>query len=154
MSNFFKQVGNSARDAAVKAAKQIAQEPSEMFKGAKEQVTGVENKPQSQGPSMMQEVMMGNDNFVPATSAEERSIHAQAKSRLAQIEAELRQIRMQREQASQNWDREQDRQMGVGESQQKQEFVAPPSKKHHGAQKPGQKKSATPSMETSRQKKG
>lgn len=153
--NFLKQASNSARDAAIKMAKQIGHEPAEILKGAKEQVVGgAENKVQNQGPSMMQEVMTGDGKFVPPTANEEQSIHAAAKNRLAQIEAELRQLRMQREQKSQDWAKEQDKVMGVGQEQPRQEIVAPPSRKAHGPQGPGAKKSSGNSMETSRQKKG
>lgn len=154
--NFFKTSGNFAKEAAIKMAKQARQEPSEILKSVKEQVVGsTENKVQNQGPSMMQEVMTGDGKFVAPTATEEQSIHSQAKSRLAQIEAELRQLRMQREQRSQEWVKEQEKLISPPQGQeQKPQVVAPPSRKAHGPQGPGAKKSSGSSMETSRQKKG
>jgi hypothetical protein len=107
---------------------------------------------------MMQEVMTQGGKIDPLTAAEEQRIHSQAKSRLSEIEAELHQLRMQREKMSEEWNKEQQRLMGTAPEmqQQKHEFVALPSKKQHGPSKPGAKKSSGSgnNMESSRQKKG
>lgn len=151
-NNFFKTVGKSAQDVARQMAKTVAQEPSEILRSAKSQVVGsVEQKSEKQGPSVVDQIITQDGKFVPASAAEEQSIHAKAKSRLAQIEAELRQIRMQRERSGQEWSKEQDRLMQVGHHEKLQEIVEPQGKKH-GAPKPGNKSSN--SMETSKQKKG
>lgn len=161
-NNFFRQTGNTARDAAKKAAQQIAHEPAEILKSAKEQVVQSEQPQRSEGPSMMQEVMTQNGQLKQVSEMEEKSIHARTKSRLEEIEAELRQYRMQREKASEEWIKDQNKAMGITPEGQQQKPAPPeaalPQGKKHGAAKPGPKKSATPggsnTMENSRQKKG
>jgi hypothetical protein len=151
-NNFFRQAGKSAQDIARQMAKTVAQEPSEILRSAKSQVVGgVEQRPNSSGPSVVDQIVTQDGKFGPASAAEEQSIHARAQSRLAQIEAELRQIRMQRERSSQEWSHEQDKLMQQGQQEKHQETVEPQGKKH-GAQRPGKKSSN--SMETSKQKKG
>jgi len=157
MTNFFKQVGKSSKDVAKQIAKQIGSEPKELLRNAGGHI-GTENKPKTQpeGPSMMQEVMTQNGKTVEATPLEQQQIYADTKSRLAKIEAELRQLRMQRERMSQEWSKEQDRLMNPELSQPPKPVSEIPQGRKQGTQRPGKKKSSGigNTMENSRQKKG
>ncbi len=153
MNNFFKQVKDTAKQEAIKAAKQMANEPLEMLKN-----TGIKIPEKSEtskpGMSMMQEIMTGNGSVKDILPEMEQSIHAQTKSRLQQIENELRQLRMQKEQRSQEWMKEQNSLMGIGNQQTEKPKNASeaPGKPKHGPKGPGQNKKGN--MEVGKQNKG
>lgn len=156
-NDFFKKVGKSAKDEARKLAKQIAREPVEILKETTGQPATTPEQPQKEGMSVMQEVMTDGGNVKDISAGEEQSIHSQTKSRLAQIEAELRQLRMQREQKSQEWTKEQEELMGHKEGVP-QEAAPEPLEMPHSVQKgpkgPAGKKKKGGTMEQGRTKKG
>ena len=156
MNNFFKQTGKSARDMAKGVAQKMRQEPAEILKDAKTQITGAEQKNESQ-ISVMQQVMTGDGKVKDLSPIKEQEIAAQTKSRLQEIEAELRRLRMQREQTSQEWAKEQNRLLGTGgeerQTQQGPQQVEMPSQGHKkGPRSAHQSKKG--SMEVGRQHKG
>ena len=155
-NNFFKSVGKNAKQAAKEMAKKVAHEPVEVFKDVKNQII---SRPEihNNEPSMMQQVMTGDGSIKEVSSQEEQSIHSQAKNRLAQIEAELRNLRMQREQRSGEWMKEQEELMGHREGVSQEAAPQPVEmptgpKKGPRAQRGSHKKGGT--MEVGRQKKG
>jgi len=152
--NFFKQAGRSAKDTAKEIAKQVAREPIEILKDTRNQVVITPEK-QQQETSIMQQVMTGDGNVKDISPQEEQSIHSQAKSRLAQIEAELRRLRMQREQRSEDWVKQQESLMGTREGTpgQAPKPVEMPTGPKRGARGPGAKNKGA-AMEQGRQKKG
>ena len=155
-NNIFKQVAQSAKQEAIKAAKQMAREPLEILKNAGVNIPVSNESGGQPGMSMMQEVMTGGGSVGELSPSEEQSIHQEAKSRLQQIEAELRQLRMQRERQSQEWAKQQNTLMkgheGQSGEQPKPSHVEAPGKPKHGPKGPGQSKKGT--QETGRQNKG
>ncbi len=152
-NNFFKQVKESAKEAAIKSARQMVHEPGEILKSSTDQISGGAEtaKPEM---SMMQEVMTGGGKVPDISPQMEQSIHAAAKSRLQQIEAELRQMRLQREQRSQDWLKAQNEMMNIGNQQIEKPKVSTEStgKPKHGPKGPGQPKKGN--MEVGKQNKG
>ena len=154
-NNFFKSVGKSAKDEAIKAAKQMRGEPGELLKTTGKQFGLETNK--VEGPSMMQQVMTGDGQVKDVSPIEEQAIAIQTKRRLQEIEAELRQLRQQREQKSIDWQKQQNELLGIGmeaqENKQKQtEQVVAPHTPTKGPKGPQQAKKG--SMEIGRQHKG
>lgn len=142
-NNFLKQVGRTARDQAKLTAKQVIREPIEIFKEGKTHAGLPKDVQPQSGMSMMQEVMTGGGHAKELSPMEEMSINAEAKQRLAEIEAELRQLRQQREQNAMEWTKEQNELMKEPGGDAKREFVMPSGAKKRGAQQGGQKKGGT-----------
>jgi len=155
-NDFFKKMGKSAKDEAKKIAKQIAREPIEILKDTAGQTAPSPETGKQPETSVMQQVMTGDGTVKDVSPQEEQSIHSQAKSRLAQIEAELRQLRMQREQNSQEWTKQQEELMGHKEGVPQETAPAPlevPHTPKKGPKGPGGKKKGG-TMEQGRTKKG
>jgi len=150
MPGFIKQTVKSTQDTAKRIAQQLAREPGELLRNAKDQV--VSSGEHVSGPSMMQEVMTQGGSVVPVSSGEERTIHAQTRSRLAQIEAELRQLRAKREQMSRDWYTQQQQVLHPRQTEASSYEGSLPQGRRKGA-RPGSQGKST-SMETARQKKG
>ncbi len=152
MNNFLKQTVNKAKEEAIKTARQMVHEPVEIFKETKSQAgLPKEVHPQS-GMSMMQEVMTGGGAVKELSPAEEMSINAATMSRLQQIEAELRQLRQDREQKGIDYLKEQNSLMkGSSGQENKPQFTEAQGKKNRSKGKQGQKKG---NMEVGKQNKG
>ena len=145
--NFIKQTKKTAKEQAIKTAKQIAREPSEILKDARSEVTGTPDVHEPK-PSVMEQVMTGDGKTEEVSPQEEQSIHSQTKSRLSQIEAELKRLREQREQKSQGWSEEQERLMEPGEQvpEEKYKPVELPSSPKKGPASPHMAKKGTKEM--------
>jgi hypothetical protein len=123
MKNFFKNPGNNAREEAKKIAKRVVHEPAEILSDIPGQVTPLPEKTEPEEP-VMQQVMTGGGNVKDVSLQEEQDIRSQTKSRLAQIEGELKQLRTQREQKGQEWVQDQEALLGHKEGVS-QEVPAP-----------------------------
>lgn len=88
-------ITNSAKQQAVDLAKQIAkdfsQEPGEIIKESKEQLTGIENVPQEQQHSSVEEMPL----------EEKRKIDIQGQRQLQALESEIKDIQIQKEKEEQ-----------------------------------------------------
>lgn len=154
MNNFFKQSVKTAKDQAKEMAKKIAREPVEILKTGQNQVTGGSEKKQiAPEISVIDQIITGDGKVKDTTPEEEQAIHAQTKRRLQEIENELRQLRMEREQKSQEYVKGQMELMGENKEEPAiKALEMPQGKKHGGPPKPGQAKKGT--HEVGRQAKG
>lgn len=145
-SDFFKQVKNSAKEEAIKAARQVRQEPLEILKDINSNVSGQTDIHQKE-ISMMQQVMTGDGKVADVSSQDEQKINILAKRRLQEIEQELRRMRILSEQRSGDWVEKQKTLMTEGDVDGKQKvFLEPTPKRKTGMIGPGQKKQGTKEM--------
>jgi hypothetical protein len=136
---FVKSVGQSASDMAKKIAKQVVQESFEVGKNIKDQVVGTEN-PSAANPNTPDSNVQ---NQAPQINEEE--IHANDKIRLGDLQSEVQRLINERKQAYEDWKRNQDEMMKIGEKEEedKRTLIQPTSKRKRGSQGPAKSKQGT-----------
>lgn len=141
MDGFIKKTGQSAKDAAIKAAKRVAQEPVEILSHTKAQVVGTDVHKEP----LVNEMLASGSTTGP-TPLQEQQIHAQGKRRLQELEAELARMRQKRATGEQEWRQQQEQILTPQKPSEQKVFVEPPSKPRRGMVGPGQKKGGTKEM--------
>lgn len=126
MDGFLKKTGQSARDAAVKMAKQAAREPSELLGHTRAQVTGEEVHKEP----LVSEIFGESAN---QPKPDQKKIESQERKRLQEIEAELAEMRNKRSAGEEGWKKEQEILMQKGQAVSGQKnFIEPTVRPRRG----------------------
>jgi hypothetical protein len=135
MTNIFKQVGKTAKEAAKDVAKKMASEPAELLRNAKVQVVENGGNESQKAPeiSLIDEIITGDRKHKDPTETEKKEIEGSALARLSEIEAQLDQIRMEKVRQAREWSKAQDSVLASDDNKKDTAFVMPGKPRHGGA---------------------
>jgi hypothetical protein len=148
IKNAFISTGKSAKQVAIRTAKQFGQEPSELLKVARSQVAGSSVEAVS-APSAVAEIMTGGGSVKQPTTEEEAKIHSLAKKRMRELEEEIKRMRQVREGSQAEWEKSQQQAFGTDEhkeGEKKQPLVQPTSIRKRGMAGQTKQKQGTKEM--------
>ena len=140
-NGFIKKTGQTATDAAIKTARQVAQEPIEIIKSAVPVHMG-----EKDNSSLVAEMVQSGQGQEEITNVNEEAINAQAKKRLEELEAEIEKIREERRTQNEEWKKSQETLMQVNQAPQEKTFVEAQGKQRKGMTGFMKKKQGTKEM--------